>query len=301
MATPVPAVDRAARALALLAERPEEACSVTELAARIGIHKGTCHAILMALTDAGLVNRDPATRRFSLGTATVVLGTAAAERYPCTRVAVHEMHLLHARTGITVLLVSSESQEMVVEAVVGEAAGVDVGRPLPVVPPMGLVFRMLAESDEREAWLHRIDSPAVASYTRRALAAAREQGYAMGLARPPHGQLGDHLDRIGACPDPGERERLAVRLAELMRVGYYPTTGVDVSGRAQFLTAPVHCPHRTRGPRGVRCPLAMTLFDLPRDVPAVEVRHWGRELVAAVRRSDRATVPVPTEHPGGVA
>lgn len=301
MPTPVPAVERAARTLALLAERPDEPRSATELAARLGIHKGTCHAILVALTGAGLVSQDPGSRRFRLGTASVALGIAAAERHPCTRAAVHEMHLLHARTGIAVLLVSLEAVEMVVEAVAGRVGGVHVGRPLPVVPPMGLVFRMLADRAEREEWLRGIDSPAVASYTRRALAVACERGYATGLARPPHGQLGDHLGRIGACSDPGRRERLAARLAELMRVGYYPTTGADVPGRVQFLTAPVHCPHvsRSRGRR--RCPLALTLFDLPRDVPSMEVRQWGRELAEAVHTPNRATpVPVPIEHPGGV-
>jgi len=73
----VPAVARAAGILRALAGRRE--ASLTDLARAVGIYKSTAHGILGTLSAFDLVERDPATRRYRLGSALVALGRAAQD------------------------------------------------------------------------------------------------------------------------------------------------------------------------------------------------------------------------------
>jgi DNA-binding IclR family transcriptional regulator len=73
----VPAVARAAGILRALAGRRE--ASLTDLARAVGIYKSTAHGILGTLSAFDLVERDPATRRYRLGSALVLLGRAARD------------------------------------------------------------------------------------------------------------------------------------------------------------------------------------------------------------------------------
>lgn len=73
----VPAVARAAGILRALAGRRE--ASLTDLARAVGIYKSTAHGILGTLGAFDLVERDPATRRYRLGSALVTLGRAAQD------------------------------------------------------------------------------------------------------------------------------------------------------------------------------------------------------------------------------
>src|SRR5215217_9595613 len=71
----VPAVDRAARLLAALRDAGQP-CSLTDLAARLGVNKATVLDILLTLRHHGLVDRDAPSKRFLLGPA---LGSFAGE------------------------------------------------------------------------------------------------------------------------------------------------------------------------------------------------------------------------------
>jgi IclR family transcriptional regulator, KDG regulon repressor len=73
----VPAVARAAGILRVLAGRRE--ATLTDLARTVGIYKSTAHGILGTLSAFDLVERDPATRRYRLGSALVTLGRAAQD------------------------------------------------------------------------------------------------------------------------------------------------------------------------------------------------------------------------------
>lgn len=73
----VPAVARAAGILRALAGRRE--ATLTDLARTVGIYKSTAHGILGTLSAFDLVERDPMTRRYRLGSALVTLGRAAQD------------------------------------------------------------------------------------------------------------------------------------------------------------------------------------------------------------------------------
>lgn len=112
----VPAVARAAGILRALAGRRE--ASLTDLARTVGIYKSTAHGILGTLSAFDLVERDPATRRYRLGSALVMLGHAAQDPDDLgVRARPHLVHLsrmsaesvaLHIPDGEGSVIVASE-------------------------------------------------------------------------------------------------------------------------------------------------------------------------------------------------
>jgi len=72
----VPAVDRAIRILSLLRGRERE-MTIAEVTQATGWHKSSVHKLLVTLNDHGLLDRDPATKRYSLGVALSEYGRIA--------------------------------------------------------------------------------------------------------------------------------------------------------------------------------------------------------------------------------
>jgi DNA-binding IclR family transcriptional regulator len=74
-------IDRAARLLALVAERHRQGAALTELVRESGLNQATARRILVALIRSGLIEQSEATRRYHLGVATYVYGTIASDRF----------------------------------------------------------------------------------------------------------------------------------------------------------------------------------------------------------------------------
>ncbi|MEV7973485.1 IclR family transcriptional regulator [Cellulomonas sp. NPDC089187] len=72
-AAPVESVDRALRALDLLAAAGPDGAALADLAGELGLHKTTVHRSLAALRHRGYVAQDPVTGRYQLGGAAVAL------------------------------------------------------------------------------------------------------------------------------------------------------------------------------------------------------------------------------------
>ncbi|ONH26408.1 IclR family transcriptional regulator [Pseudofrankia asymbiotica] len=73
--------------LALDCARTRHGVSVIELATKLGITEGSASRLASALAQCELLERDPATNRYSLGLALTHLGRAAIEQRPLTIVA----------------------------------------------------------------------------------------------------------------------------------------------------------------------------------------------------------------------
>lgn len=104
MARPVPAVDRAARILALLAGGSDGELGVSEISRRLGLNKSTTHAILATLCDHRLVERDARTRRYRPGPALQTLASTPGERASLTALARPALEALLRRWGETAFL-----------------------------------------------------------------------------------------------------------------------------------------------------------------------------------------------------
>ena len=97
------AVIRAVHLLkAFTRERPEQ--TLAELSSGMGLTKTTAHRLLTALESEGLVARNPATRAYRLGPATLALGSQALATNDLRAVVEPELRGLAARTGETATL-----------------------------------------------------------------------------------------------------------------------------------------------------------------------------------------------------
>lgn len=106
----VQSVQRAAALLAAIADSPE-AQTAPELAERCGLNRSTAWRILTTLEDEGLVYRDPATNRYSIGHAVARLAAAGTEALP--RAARPHLEELSRRTGETVSLAVPRGLQLV--------------------------------------------------------------------------------------------------------------------------------------------------------------------------------------------
>jgi DNA-binding IclR family transcriptional regulator len=97
----VQSVQRAAALLEAIAAAAEP-LTAPELAERCGLNRSTAWRILATLEEKSLVDRDPATNRYSVGHAVTRLASAAADSLP--RQARPHLEELSRRTGETVSL-----------------------------------------------------------------------------------------------------------------------------------------------------------------------------------------------------
>jgi DNA-binding IclR family transcriptional regulator len=97
----VQSVQRAAALMESVADSPEP-LTAPELAERCGLHRSTAWRILATLEEEGLVDRDAATNRYSIGPAVARLAAGAVQSLP--RMARPRLEDLSRRTGETVSL-----------------------------------------------------------------------------------------------------------------------------------------------------------------------------------------------------
>ncbi len=186
----VPAVDRAARILALMRQESRY-FSISELAREMGLSKGTVRDILVTLQHHGLVERDEETRRYRLGYGLLELGAAVLARLDLRSIARPFLRQVVERTGETVFLgVLDGDRVMILDK--EEAPGdlkitSPVGRRIPLTAGcFGKVFLAYLEPRERRALLARRGLPRFTDRTITdmgqyldALAQVREQGFAL--------------------------------------------------------------------------------------------------------------------------
>jgi DNA-binding IclR family transcriptional regulator len=89
----IDAVERVALTLDALARTPD-GLGVTELARALGVHKASASRLLATLRERGLVERDPASRRYHLGVRFVSIAGAAMLRLPVVSQARPELEQL---------------------------------------------------------------------------------------------------------------------------------------------------------------------------------------------------------------
>jgi DNA-binding IclR family transcriptional regulator len=224
MAGPVQSIERAAAILRLLAGGPRR-LGLGEVAASLGLAKGTAHGILRTLQHVDFVEQDAATGKYQLGAALLHLGTSYLDVNELRSRSLNWADALAARSGEAVRLGTPlEGSVLIVHHVFrpdDTFQTLDVGSLLPLhASSLGKV--LLAYGT---ATIEHNDEPGLEAYTRhtladreqlaRALAGVRELGWAAeiqemsmgeaGLAAPIRGHGGLVVGAIGLS---GPVERL---------------------------------------------------------------------------------------------
>ncbi|HVM40889.1 MAG TPA: helix-turn-helix domain-containing protein [Acidimicrobiia bacterium] len=289
MARPAPAVERVVSVLNFLAAHPGEDFSLSELSRRLDLNKATAHSMLNALADAGYILRHPARLTFSLGPALIALGNAAqGGGTPVVEFARDEMRQLADRLGLECLATQALGDEIVIVARSGVPRTgalnglLQVGQRLPLVPPLGTVFKAWAPPREVERWLALLGRDASPDEVHRyglGLEAARGRGYVVGLEADPRATLGQALRQLAGDERAAPSRRVVESLIDDLGHEDYILVELDASADyfVNHLVAPVF------GPAG-DVALALSLFGFPARLSGQEVARYGEALRDACNR-----------------
>jgi DNA-binding IclR family transcriptional regulator len=204
-----------------LSFHPSEVFTLAEIARALGVNSPSTLSVLLALSNAGYVVRNPTHKTYALGPALVTLGHAALARHPVLGAASEELELLaeeiSAQCSGSVLM----GEEMVAVVNAGRprrlASFSQVGTRVPYNAPFGAPFAANADDDRRAAWLG--NARRSTSRRRRILEAldeVRECGFAVGRESARREQLGAVLLRsLDAPQDAGLRQEIDQLLYEL--------------------------------------------------------------------------------------
>jgi len=220
-------VERAADVLMYFAQSPSPTLGVTEIAGALGMSKAVVHRILASLRGRGLIELDPASRRYSLAVGAMRLGLAYLDHLDVRRIAVPEMAALSRRTGETATLSIRTGWARVYLDQVTPARevfmSVTLGVPYPLhVGAPSKAFLAFLTDEEIDEYLSRGpleqltgESITDAAELRGELAGIRERGWAQSagertadaaaVAAPVLDHHGRPVAVIGVC---GPRERL---------------------------------------------------------------------------------------------
>ncbi|MEU3528218.1 IclR family transcriptional regulator [Streptomyces sp. NPDC038707] len=199
MAGPVQSIERAAAILRLLAGGPRR-LGLGEVAASLGLAKGTAHGILRTLQHVDFVEQDTATGKYQLGAALLHLGTSYLDVNELRSRSLNWADALAARSGEAVRLGTPlEGRVLVVHHVFrpdDSFQTLDVGALLPLhASSLGKVLLAFGTATAEPA-----QEPGPEAYTRhtlvdperlgRALAAVREAGWAAEIQEMSMGEAG---------------------------------------------------------------------------------------------------------------
>lgn len=216
MAGPVQSIERAAAILRLLAGGPRR-LGLGEVAASLGLAKGTAHGILRTLQHVDFVEQDAATGKYQLGAALLHLGTSYLDVNELRSRSINWADALAARSGEAVRLGTPlEGEVLVVHHVFrpdDTLQTLDVGALLPLhASSLGKVLVAFGAAPvdaalERGLDMYTRHTLTTAEQLTRALAEIRELGWAAevqemsmgeaGIAAPIRGQGGLVVGAIG--------------------------------------------------------------------------------------------------------
>jgi len=188
----VPAVDRAARILSLLRAKARP-MTIAEVADATGWHKSSVHKLLVTLCHHGLLDRNDATKQYSLGIALIEYGQFVLKNLDVAYAAKTFLQELAAYSGETANYCILRGTQMVV------VDSIESKVDLRVVPPIGTMNSITAKSngkavlayfpkDEVDKIIQAEGLPAFtknsitdADVFKKELSAVRKRGYAMDM------------------------------------------------------------------------------------------------------------------------
>lgn len=243
-------VERAADVLLLFAQSSTQ-LGVTEIATKLGLSKAAVHRILGSLRNKGIVELDPATRRYALGPIVMSLGMSYMNQLNIRSVAAAELTALSRATDETATLsVRSGRSRVYVDQVTPNRdvlMSVQMGTPYPLHAGASSKAMLAFLPEPEIAELVRLPLERLTPLTitdpaalRRELSATRDRGWASSggerqtwaasVAAPVLGASGYPVAAISIC---GPAERVSGRASEHAEILLAATS--RVSARMGYL------------------------------------------------------------------
>jgi DNA-binding IclR family transcriptional regulator len=217
--------ERVVRVLETLRASSDEGLRFAEVARSAGVSQATCHAILTTLADAGYVQREPATKTYSLGPALVGLAAGAARSLRSARLTQPVLDDLAQRTGLACSAAEAVGDSITIVAVAvppGREPTVHFGARVPFAPPFGAIHVAWSAVPDVDAWVERATSAAGApDRLREIVRDHRRTGVAVAPSTPASAPLREALAALATDPNAGEvRDRTIELLATIDRLDY---------------------------------------------------------------------------------
>ena len=284
----------------LLATRPTDELTATEIARATGLNRTTCLSLLLALSERRWVQRRPG-NRYALGPGLVGIGEAALASLQIVEGVEPELHHLAATLGMEAIASTVSGIEIVVIAH-ARSAGVlsntaRVGQSIPFAPPFGLAHLIGAPPSAIDAWLdrspHPLDDEERADY-RAVIERAAQVGVVMVLDADSRRRLEALVHELAQSPSSRrarhERDELRHTLTRLRSVLAPP--GSSRHAEVSQIHAPVF------GPDGEPV-AAIGVHGLPHQIKAERLAHDIEAVTQAARRaSQRLCGAAPRAHAG---
>ncbi len=287
---PALAAHRATDVLRYVARHHDDHLTLSVLAERLEVSGAAMHAVLEALTSAGLLERSEPAKTYRLGPEATVIGSAARAQ----DVDLHEAAAAASRIvdshGLFVTILAQRGTEILVIDGFGYRRTPNEfmvpGRSIPFAPPFGAVFAASLPPQAVVAWMQRagVDpASAVADRYRNELAQVAKRGWSVGMVP-------------GALSDPNEAwsdmvDSVDTQSAEPAHLDYL---GVDSPGDGLVMPTVFNLglsrqDDATSGQSHASMALAVSGFESP--MTAAEVAVVGEALVstAAIGRSQLPT------------
>lgn len=238
---------RAMAVLEFLAAHPSEAFGLSELARELDVNKATLLSIVTTLLDGGWLLQHPTRRSYTLGPTLIGTGAAALTRFPDTRPLTPFMDEIVRSYGVACVAAGVADGQLVVLHRVGFADPLHglarMGVRMQFAPPFGLSLAAWYPPEQFDLWVAAATPPLDRSEldrVRRAVRAAHEHGYVIGVDVPEHHELGAMLreQRFTATGvDPSVLDRFA---GALRGTGYHlDDPQPDERYRVNHVAAPV--------------------------------------------------------------
>jgi DNA-binding IclR family transcriptional regulator len=258
---PSPSTTRAVGIINFLAEHPNQAFKLSDLQRALRLSRTTCHAILLALVEAGYVHRG-ADKSYRLGPALVEIGRAASASLSPLQVAQPEMRRLADRYDVICSAVFMEGSDMVVRDRAASVSHLGFSAPrgirLPMTGDVSAAIQFAwARPAQFEAWFAGLNpppSPSERAEMEEAIDFVREQRFAFGFIESEGGSGAWKRDEAGR---PVYRYATSLDEAAEYQVAVLQSWVFDSRARVAF---------------------ALTLTGMTQRLPAREIVERGREL-----------------------
>ncbi len=262
-----PAVGRTVAVLNLFADHPTQAFTLTDIITTLRLSRATCHALLVALTNANYLYRR-VDKSYVIGPALVAIGKVAHDNFSPLEVARLEMRKLADEFEAIGTALFREKQDLVLRAQAGSVFHVGslhpIGQRVSMMSPWGALFYAAAYPETPHRWAPAIgidpDSEQGAAI-RDVTEAIQRRGYMFGVNDVAQAER----SMTPSFYEPSARTNFFVSDLE-------PTKLYSLA----FIMAPV------RDAKGVA--FLLNLSGFRHKLTGQQVDHMGRVLEAACRR-----------------